>query len=74
MLVSVGSASNADNPDTHPNEFHRADVLEFTLMSFGPIPSMNRAHSHVPSRMGVNVIDSKTLFFGKNDHRGTKLE
>ena len=30
MLVSVGSASNADDPDTHPNEFHRADVLEFT--------------------------------------------
>jgi glucose/arabinose dehydrogenase len=30
MLVSVGSASNADDTDTHPNEFHRADVLEFT--------------------------------------------
>jgi len=30
MLVSVGSGSNADDPDTHPNEFHRADVLEFT--------------------------------------------
>src|SRR6202522_1147798 len=29
MLVSVGSASNVDDPDTHPNEFHRADVLEF---------------------------------------------
>jgi glucose/arabinose dehydrogenase len=30
MLVSVGSASNVDDPDTHPGEFHRADVLEFT--------------------------------------------
>lgn len=30
MLVSVGSASNVDDIDTHPNEFHRADVLEFT--------------------------------------------
>jgi glucose/arabinose dehydrogenase len=30
MLISVGSASNVDDPDTHPNEFHRADVLEFT--------------------------------------------
>ena len=30
MLVSVGSASNLDDPDTTPNEFHRADVLEFT--------------------------------------------
>ncbi len=30
MLVSVGSASNIDNPDTHPGEFHRADILEYT--------------------------------------------
>jgi glucose/arabinose dehydrogenase len=30
MLVSVGSGSNVDDPDTHPEEFHRADVLEFT--------------------------------------------
>jgi glucose/arabinose dehydrogenase len=30
MLVSVGSASNVDDPDTNPSEFHRADVLEFT--------------------------------------------
>ena len=30
MLVSVGSGSNADDPDTHPREFNRADVLEYT--------------------------------------------
>ncbi len=30
MLISVGSASNADNADDHPIEFHRANVLEFT--------------------------------------------
>ena len=30
MWISVGSASNVDDPDTHPNEFHRADVLEYT--------------------------------------------
>lgn len=30
MLVSVGSGSNIDDPDTHPREFHRADVLEFS--------------------------------------------
>jgi glucose/arabinose dehydrogenase len=29
LLVSVGSGSNVDDPDTHPNEFHRADVLEY---------------------------------------------
>ena len=30
MFVSVGSRSNVDDPDTHPEEYHRADVLEFT--------------------------------------------
>jgi glucose/arabinose dehydrogenase len=30
MLVSVGSGSNFDDPDTHAREFHRADVLEYT--------------------------------------------
>jgi len=29
MLVSVGSASNIDDPDTTPAEMNRADVLEF---------------------------------------------
>ncbi len=30
MFVSVGSGSNIDDPDTHPREFHRADVLAYT--------------------------------------------
>jgi glucose/arabinose dehydrogenase len=30
LFVSVGSASNVDDPDTHKAEFHRADILEFT--------------------------------------------
>jgi glucose/arabinose dehydrogenase len=30
MLISVGSGSNVDDPDTHPREFHRADVLAYT--------------------------------------------
>jgi len=30
LFVSVGSHSNVDDSDTHPEEFHRADVLEFT--------------------------------------------
>jgi glucose/arabinose dehydrogenase len=30
MFVSVGSKSNVDDVDNNPNEFHRADVLEYT--------------------------------------------
>jgi len=29
MFVSVGSHSNHDDADTHPEEFHRADILEY---------------------------------------------
>jgi glucose/arabinose dehydrogenase len=30
LFVSVGSASNVDDPDTHKGEFHRADILVAT--------------------------------------------
>lgn len=30
MFVSVGSGSNVDDVDTHPREFRRADILEYT--------------------------------------------
>jgi glucose/arabinose dehydrogenase len=30
LYVSVGSASNVDDPDTHPGETHRANILEYT--------------------------------------------
>ncbi len=30
MFVSVGSGSNINDPDTHPAEFHRANILEYT--------------------------------------------
>src|SRR5580698_2380078 len=30
MFISVGSASNVDDPHPHPREFHRADVLEYS--------------------------------------------
>jgi glucose/arabinose dehydrogenase len=30
LFASVGSHSNVDDADTHPEEYHRADVLQFT--------------------------------------------
>jgi glucose/arabinose dehydrogenase len=35
LFASVGSRSNVDDPDSHPAEFHRADILAFDLQS-GP--------------------------------------
>jgi glucose/arabinose dehydrogenase len=30
MFVAVGSGSNVDDPDTHPGEVHRANILQYT--------------------------------------------
>lgn len=30
LFLSVGSGSNIDDPDTHPGEHHRANILEYT--------------------------------------------
>jgi glucose/arabinose dehydrogenase len=30
LFLAVGSGSNVDDPDTHPGEFHRANILEYT--------------------------------------------
>ena len=30
LFVAVGSGSNIDDPDTHPKEFRRANILEYT--------------------------------------------
>jgi glucose/arabinose dehydrogenase len=30
LFVAVGSNSNVDDPDTHPGEHHRANILEYT--------------------------------------------
>ncbi len=30
LFAAVGSHSNVDDPDTHPEEYHRADVLEYS--------------------------------------------
>jgi glucose/arabinose dehydrogenase len=30
LFMAVGSASNVDDPDDHPSEFHRANILEYT--------------------------------------------
>ena len=35
MFVSVGSHSNHDDADTHPEEFHRADILEYSPAGTG---------------------------------------
>ncbi len=30
LFLAVGSASNVNDPDTNPNEFHRANILEYS--------------------------------------------
>ena len=56
MLISVGSASNLDNPDTTPNEFHRADVL--------------RVHSRGQVPRGLRLRDSQLRWGSDQPHHG----
>ena len=52
MLVSVGSGSNVDDADTHPREFHRADILEYT--PDGKFTGVYGSGIRNPAGIGVN--------------------
>jgi glucose/arabinose dehydrogenase len=67
MLVSVGSASNVDDPDTHPAEKDRADILEFN-----PDGSDMRIYAYgIRNAVGL-AIDPKTreLWCSVNERDG----
>jgi glucose/arabinose dehydrogenase len=52
MLVAVGSGSNVDDPDTHPSETHRADILEYTPE--GKFVRVYAAGIRNPVGLGIN--------------------
>jgi glucose/arabinose dehydrogenase len=52
LFVAVGSASNIDDPDTHPNETHRADILEYT--SKGEFVGVYASGIRNPAGINVN--------------------
>jgi len=54
MLVAVGSGSNVDDPDTHPGEKNRADILEYTPE--GKFVRVYAAGIRNPVGLGVNPI------------------
>jgi glucose/arabinose dehydrogenase len=67
MFVSVGSASNVDDPDTHPDEKDRADILEFN-----PDGSDMRIYAYgIRNAVGL-AIDPKTgeLWCSVNERDG----
>jgi len=56
MFVSVGSGSNADDPDTHPGEKNRADIL-----SFNPDGSDLKVYAYgIRNSGGGLALDPKT--------------
>jgi glucose/arabinose dehydrogenase len=52
MFVGVGSSSNVDDPDTHPKEMHRANVLEYTPE--GKFVKIYGSGIRNPAGLGVN--------------------
>lgn len=57
MYVSVGSRSNVDDPDTTSAEFHRADILEFSLDGGGLVAggSLRVFASGIRNAVGIAV-------------------
>jgi glucose/arabinose dehydrogenase len=54
MFVAVGSQSNADDPDSHPREKHRANILEFTPA--GQFVKVYAAGIRNPVGLAINPI------------------
>ncbi|HXP88181.1 MAG TPA: sorbosone dehydrogenase family protein [Bryobacteraceae bacterium] len=54
MLVAVGSGSNVDDPDTHPGEKNRANILEYT--PDGKFVRVYAGGIRNPVGLGVNPI------------------
>jgi glucose/arabinose dehydrogenase len=52
MFVAVGSGSNVDDPDTHPKELHRANILEYTPE--GKFVGVYASGIRNPAGLGVN--------------------
>jgi len=67
MFVSVGSASNVDDPDTHKTEFHRANVLEYNPDGSG----LRVFASGIRNPVGL-AINPKTANFGLRRTNATR--
>ena len=68
MFVAVGSGSNVDDPDTHPDEKNRADIL-----AFNPDGSNMRIYAYGIRNAGGGIaIDPKTgeLWCSVNERDG----
>jgi glucose/arabinose dehydrogenase len=52
LFLAVGSGSNVDDPDDHPNEFHRANILEYTPE--GKFVAVYASGIRNPVGLGVN--------------------
>ena len=57
LFVSVGSRSNVDDPDQHKEEFHRANILEFT--PDGKFVGIYASGIRNPVGIGINPATSE---------------
>jgi glucose/arabinose dehydrogenase len=72
MFVAVGSGSNVDDPDTHPGEFHRANVLEFSPE--GNFVKVYASGIRNPAGLAVNPITNEVwVSVNERDELGDNL-
>ena len=67
LFVGVGSASNVDDPDTHPDEKRRADILQYT--PDGKFVKVYAAGIRNPSGIAVNPTTGE-LWCSVNERDG----
>jgi glucose/arabinose dehydrogenase len=67
LFVGVGSASNRDDPDDHPSETHRANILEYT--PDGKFVKVYASGIRNPSGIAVNPTTGQ-LWCGVNERDG----
>jgi glucose/arabinose dehydrogenase len=64
MFVAVGSGSNVNDPDTHPSEHHRANILEYTPE--GKLVRVYASGIRNPVGLGINP-DTGELWCSVNE-------
>jgi glucose/arabinose dehydrogenase len=71
LLVGVGSASNVTNTDTDPNEFHRADILAYSVS--GTFQSVYASGTRNPVGLTLDPNGNAWISVNERDDLGDNL-
>ena len=70
MFVGVGSASNVDDPDQKPAEFHRANILQFT--PDGKFVKVYASGIRNPGAVSPSILNRRAVVLGQRTGRARR--